>query len=373
MEQNSSNKPSRAVGFQRLKTTKVKVGNIYIGGDAPIIVQSMTTAKTADTEAVVAQILRIVEAGGEVVRLTTPTKSDASNLQNIKAELLAKGCEVPLVADVHFNPNVALEAAKWVEKVRINPGNWGDKQRFRELIALCKERGVAVRIGVNHGSLAPEIVEQYGDTPKGMVESALEFLRIAKDEEFDQVVVSFKSSNTRTMIQAYRLGVDAMQSEGFYAPLHLGVTEAGEGIEGRIKSAVGIGALLVDGIGDTIRVSLTEEPENEIPAAFEILQASRARISTTEVISCPGCGRTLFDLQGTTKLVKERFKGRAGLKIAVMGCIVNGPGEMADADYGYVGAGGGKVALYKDGQMIENKIPQQEALDRLEEIINCEL
>lgn len=371
MEQNS-NKPSRVAGFKRLNTTKVRVGNIYIGGDSPISVQSMTTAKTNDTEAVVAQIMRIVEAGGEVVRLTTPTKSDASNLEKIKAELLAKGCDVPLVADVHFNPNVALEAAKWVEKVRINPGNWGDKQRFRELIALCKERGVAIRIGVNHGSLAPEMVEKYGDTPEGMVESALEFLRIAKEEDFDQIVVSFKSSNTRTMIQAYRLGVECMHNEGFYAPLHLGVTEAGEGIEGRIKSAVGIGTLLVDGIGDTIRVSLTEEPENEIPAAFEILQASRARISTTEVISCPGCGRTLFDLQSTTKSVKERFKGRAGLKIAVMGCIVNGPGEMADADYGYVGAGNGVVTLYKNGEVAERKIPQEEALDRLEQIIDCQ-
>ncbi len=359
--------------YKKRETTKVKVGNIYIGGDAPISVQSMTTAKTKDTEEVVAQVLRIVEAGGEIVRLTTPTKSDATNLKEIKARLVSAGCNVPIVADVHFTASVALEAALYADKVRINPGNWGDRERFRELIAICKERGVAIRIGVNHGSLAAEMVEKYGDTPEGMVESALEFLEIAREENFDQVVVSFKSSNTRTMIEAYRLGVYEMEQRGYKAPLHLGVTEAGEGIEGRMKSAVGIGALLVDGIGDTIRVSLTEEPENEIPAAFEILQASRARISTTEVISCPGCGRTLYDLQGTTKLVKERFKGRAGVKIAVMGCIVNGPGEMADADYGYVGAGGGMVSLYKDGKMVENKIPQEMALDRLEEIMNGEL
>ncbi len=354
----------------RRKTMPVRVGNITIGGGAPISVQSMTTIATSQTDEVVDQIIRIARAGGEIVRLTTPARRDAENLKAIKEQLLALGCDTPIVADVHFNAEVALVAALYVDKVRINPGNWGDKERFRELIAICKERGVAIRIGVNHGSLSSQIVELYGDTPRGMVESAMEFLRVAREEEFDQVVVSFKSSNTRTMIEAYRAGVRAMDDEGFATPLHLGVTEAGEGIEGRIKSAVGIGALLIDGIGDTIRVSLTEEPENEIPAAFEILQASRARISKTEVISCPGCGRTMYDLQGTTRAVKERFKDRAGLKIAVMGCIVNGPGEMADADYGYVGSGVGVVTLYKNGEVVERNVPQEEALDRLEFIIH---
>ncbi len=365
MEQNNN--------FSRRKTTEVKVGNIIIGGDAPISVQSMTTVATNKTQEVVAQIMRIAEAGGEIVRLTAPSLADAENLRDIVNLLRFNSCNVPIVADVHFNSAIALVAAKYVDKVRINPGNWGDRAKFRELIAICKERGVAIRIGVNHGSLASEVVDKYGDTPEGMVESAMEFLRIAREENFDQVVLSFKSSNTRIMVAAYRMGVAAMDKEGFSAPLHLGVTEAGEGIEGRMKSAVGIGALLLDGLGDTIRVSLTEEPENEIPAALQILQASRARISTTEVVSCPGCGRTLYDLQGTTKKVKERFKDIKGLKIAVMGCIVNGPGEMGDADYGYVGAGGGKVAIYRKGVMVENHIPQEVAIEKLAEIIQNDM
>lgn len=356
----------------RRNTVAVRVGKVTIGGSAPVSVQSMTTVPTTDTEGVVAQILRIVAAGGEIVRLTTQGKREAENLKNIKEQLAAVGCDVPLVADVHFTPDVALVAAQYADKVRINPGNWGDRDKFRQLIGICKERGVAIRVGVNHGSLAPEIVDRYGDTPRGMVESALEFLRIAAAEDFDQLVVSFKASNVKVMIEAYRLGVEAMDAEGFRVPLHLGVTEAGEGIEGRIKSAVGIGSLLVDGLGDTIRVSLTEAPENEIPAAFEILQASRARISSTEVISCPGCGRTLYDLQGTTKRVKERFRGRAGLKIAVMGCVVNGPGEMADADWGYVGSGAGRVTLYRGKEVVERNIAESEALDKLEALIDNE-
>lgn len=355
----------------RRKTVAVRVGRITIGGGAPVSVQSMTTVPTTDTDGVVAQILAIAAAGGEIVRLTTQGKKEAENLKVIKERLVAAGCTVPIVADVHFTPDVALVAAQYADKVRINPGNWGDRAKFVALLAVCKERGVAIRVGVNHGSLAPEMVELYGDTPRGMVESAMEFLRIAQAEGFDQLVVSFKASNVLVMIEAYRLGVAAMDAEGLNVPLHLGVTEAGEGIEGRIKSAVGIGSLLVDGLGDTIRVSLTEAPENEIPVAFEILQASRARISTTEVISCPGCGRTLYDLQGTTKRVKERFKGRAGLKIAVMGCVVNGPGEMADADYGYVGSGAGRVTLYKGGEAVERNILEGEALDRLEALVNA--
>lgn len=355
--------------MQRRKTREVRVGNLIIGGSAPISVQSMTTVPTMDTEAVAAQIERIVAAGGEIVRLTTQGRREAENLGQIKALLASRGCNVPLVADVHFNPEVALVAARHVDKVRINPGNWGSIDRFGDLIAICRERGVAIRIGVNHGSLAPAIVEQYGDTPEGMVTSAMEFLKICREENFDQVVVSFKSSNVRVMAQAYRLGARQMDAEGLNFPLHLGVTEAGEGEDGRMRSAVGIGSLLLDGIGDTIRVSLTEEPECEIAPAFSILQASRARLSRSEIISCPGCGRTLYDLQSTTKAVKERFAYIQGVKIAVMGCIVNGPGEMADADYGYVGAGPGLITLYKAGQVVERNIPQAEALDRLEELI----
>ena len=356
----------------RRKTIEVRVGGVTIGGEAPVSVQSMTTVPTTDTDGVVAQVLRIAAAGGEIVRLTTQGRREAENLRVIKQRLVEAGCAVPLVADVHFTPDAALVAAQYADKVRINPGNWGDRAKFRELLKICKERGAAVRVGVNHGSLAPEIVEQWGDTPRGMVESALEFLRIAREEGFDQIVVSFKASNVKVMIEAYRLGVELMDAEGFLFPLHLGVTEAGEGVEGRIKSAVGIGALLVDGLGDTIRVSLTEEPEPEIPAAFEILQASRARISSTEVVSCPGCGRTLYDLQGTTKRVKERFMGRPGLKIAVMGCVVNGPGEMADADWGYVGAGLNKVDLYRKKEVVLRGVPEGEALEKLAELIDAD-
>ncbi len=360
MQQNNS--------FRRA-TTPVQVGNITIGGSAPISVQSMATVSTLDTQEVVEQILRIAKSGTEIVRLAVPSVKDAENLRNIKALLTEKGCTIPLVADVHFNAQIALVAAQYVDKVRINPGNWGNRDRFVELLNICKQRRVAIRIGVNHGSLSPEIVEQYGDTPEGMVQSALEFLRICRNENFDQVVVSFKSSNTRTMATAYRSAITAMDAEGFHCPLHLGVTEAGEGAEGRIKSAVGIGSLLLDGIGDTIRVSLTEPPENEATAAFQILQASRARISHTEIISCPSCARTLYDIQTTIKQVKERFSDIAGLKIAVMGCIVNGPGEMGDADYGYVGSTKGFITLYKDGKPVEKNIPEHLAIQKLEEII----
>lgn len=353
----------------RRKTIEVRVGNITIGGTAPISVQSMTTVPTMETDAVVAQILSIAAAGGEIVRLTTQGRSEAENFEHIARKVRQAGCTIPLVADVHFNPQVALIVAQYADKVRINPGNWGDRAKFVDLIEICRSRGVAIRVGVNHGSLDEAMVEKYGDTPRGMVESALEFLQIARQCNFDQIVVSFKASNVRVMVEAYRLGAEMMDAAGFNLPLHLGVTEAGEGDDGRMKSAVGIGSLLLDGLGDTVRVSLTEEPEAEIPAAFSILQAARARISKTEIISCPGCGRTLYDLQSTTKAIKERFKDMAGLKIAVMGCIVNGPGEMADADFGYVGAGSGLVTLYKGKQVVERNVPQADALDRLERLI----
>ena len=369
----------------------MKVGNIGIGGDNPVRVQSMCTTSTMDTEGCVRQILAIARAGGELVRLTTQGVREAENLKEIRRRVREEGCDVPLVADVHFNPHVAEVAALYCEKVRINPGNYVDAARqFKHLeytdeeyqaelqkiedrlipfLNICKEHHTAVRIGVNHGSLSDRIMSRYGDTPEGIVESCMEFLRICMKENFLDVVVSIKASNTVVMVESVRLLVKAMDKEGMTFPLHLGVTEAGEGEDGRIKSAVGIGALLVDGIGDTIRVSLSEAPENEIPVAYTLLQAARLRFTKTEYISCPGCGRTLFDLQGTIARVKKATSHLTGLKIAVMGCIVNGPGEMADADYGYVGAARGKVSLYKGKQCIEMNIPEDQAVERLLEII----
>jgi len=254
--------------------------------------------------------------------------------------------------------------------VRINPGNFGKtaddlKEKFIHFLKICKKHNTAIRVGVNHGSLSERMMNRYGDTPLGMVESCLEILRICREESFEKVVVSLKSSNTVLMVQAVRLLVERMCAEDFHFPLHLGVTEAGDGEDGRLKSAIGIGALLVDGIGDTIRVSLSEDPENEIPVAFGILQATRTRITKTEYISCPSCGRTLFDLQSTIKNIKEATSHLTGLKIGIMGCIVNGPGEMADADYGYVGAGKGKVYLYKGKECMEKNIPEKEAVEHL--------
>lgn len=374
------------------------MGHVGIGGDNPIRVQSMCNTSTMDTEACVQQILRIVKAGGEIVRLTTQGTREAENMGVIRDRLRQLGCNVPLVADVHFNPDVALVAARNCEKVRINPGNYTDPARtfkkleFTEdeyaaellkiedrlvpLLDVCKEHGTALRIGVNHGSLSDRIMSRYGDTPQGIVESCMEFLRICLKHHFNQVVISIKASNVMVMIQSMKMLVRAMDAEGMTFPLHLGVTEAGEGEDGRIKSAVGIGALLTEGIGDTIRVSLSEAPEKEIPVAFAILQAARLRMTKTEYISCPGCGRTLYDLEGTIARIKaavekaasqssELAQRLASLKIAIMGCIVNGPGEMADADYGYVGAARGKVSLYRRKELVERNIPQEEAVDRL--------
>ncbi len=614
----------------RFKTREVRVGSISIGGDAPIVVQSMTTTDTMDTQASVEQSMRMIEAGCELVRLTAPSKKDAANLENIKAALLAKGYNTPLVADIHFTPNAAEVAAGIVEKVRVNPGNYADKKRFEHidytdesyqaelkrieekftpLVKLCKANNTAMRIGTNHGSLSDRILSRYGDTPEGMVESAMEFIRICEKNDFFDIVLSMKASNTLVMVEAYRLLIHTMIENGMNYPLHLGVTEAGEGEDGRIKSAVGIGALLEDGIGDTIRVSLTEAPEEEIPVAqkllekykntnelflndigdlsydpfhvdrfesnevlnvggknvpvvvadvkseqvvkpanlfglgynysvpldkwnisdasadyvyigsksfdfelpgtlrfiadfdnwkanysthkqvipiisgnpdklpelnndavffvehlaedanvaylkdypnalivlnttysnktqlfrysrlnlaknninnpvvlkcqsdedddekfqlwsstdlgssfidgfgngiwlqanqspklinstsFGILQATRSRISKTEYISCPSCGRTLFDLQITTAKIRERTSHLKGVKIGIMGCIVNGPGEMADADYGYVGTGPGKIHLYKEKEVVRKNIPEDDAVDALISLI----
>ena len=623
--------------YQRRTSRKVKIGSIAIGGDDPIRIQSMTTTDTMDTQGTVAQSIRMIKAGSELVRITAPSKKDAENLENIKADIRASGFETPLVADIHFTPNAAEIAAGIVEKVRVNPGNYADKKKFEELeytnesyqaeldriearftplVKLCKINGTAMRIGTNHGSLSDRIMSRYGDTPLGMVESALEFLRICRKHDYHEIVLSMKASNTLIMVQAYRLLVAKMNEEGMDYPLHLGVTEAGDGEDGRIKSAVGIGALLEDGLGDTIRVSLTEEPEAELPVAkklaerylgredhasipevdhypvdpfefkrrasrsilniggeqvpvvigdlsgteqisqanlfplgynysvpldkwnirdqavdyiyigdrsidfeisgsvsliqdyetwnassrkdqrypylnwdqkshldeiesdllfqefdlqdadlealrglkkfagkmvliiksenshavaeirrvivelincgidcpvivkrtyskleeekfqlysavdlgallvdglvdgiwieaqgcggqqmvtstaFGILQASRSRISKTEYISCPSCGRTLFDLQETTAKIRKVTSHLKGVKIGIMGCIVNGPGEMADAHYGYVGTGPGKITLYKEKEVVRRNVPEAEAVDALVQLID---
>ena len=375
----------------RRKTVEVQVGNLPMGGDNPVRVQSMTTVPTTDTEGCIAQIKRIVDAGGEYVRLTTQGIREAENLKNIKEGLRREGYDVPIIADVHFNANVADVAALYADKVRINPGNYVDparkfkhldytdeeyadeikkiEERFVPFLNICKEHHTAIRIGVNHGSLSDRIMSRYGDTPEGMVESCMEFLRICVKENFMNVVISIKASNTEIMVRTVRLLVATMDSEDMHFPIHLGVTEAGEGEDGRLKSAVGIGALLIDGIGDTIRVSLSEAPEKEIPVAYGILQAARVRITKTEYISCPGCGRTLYNLEETIAKIKAATSHLSGLKIAIMGCIVNGPGEMADADYGYVGAARGKVSLYKRKQCIEMNIPEEKAVDRLLQFI----
>ena len=458
----------------RRPSTVAHVGSVDLGGNNPIRIQSMTTTNTLDTEACVSQAMRIIEAGGELVRLTTQGQREAENLKNISAALRAKGIETPLVADVHFNANVADVAAQYAEKVRINPGNYVDPARtFKHLeytdeeyaaelqkiderlmpfIKICKEHHTAVRIGVNHGSLSDRIMSRYGDTPEGIVESCMEFLRIFRRENFNDIVISIKASNTVVMVQSVRLLVKTMDAEDMHYPLHLGVTEAGEGEDGRIKSAVGIGALLTEGIGDTIRVSLSEEPEREIPVARKlvdlipectrlrveaeasikddmitlvlddgngqppidwetlqlkaamsvgallinrkatklsivnskfsiekltelsdaILQAARIKFTKTEYISCPGCGRTLYNLQETIARIKQATAGLVGLKIGIMGCIVNGPGEMADADYGYVGAGPGRISLYRRKECVEKNIPESEAVEHLLALIEKE-
>lgn len=387
----------------RRQTHEVKIGKLRIGGQNRVAVQSMTTCSTMDTEGCVEQCIRIIDAGADLVRLTTQGTREAENLRNIKAGLVARGYgDTPLCADVHFNPNVADVAATIVEKVRINPGNYVDParqfkhleytdeeyqqelqrldDRFCGFLSICREHGTAIRIGVNHGSLSDRIMSRYGDTPAGIVESCMEFLRICEREHFPDVVVSIKASNTVIMVESVRLLCKEMEKEGMDYPLHLGVTEAGEGEDGRLKSAVGIGALLIDGIGDTIRVSLSEEPECEIPVAQSILQAARVQMCKTEFISCPGCGRTLYDLQDTIRRVKAAIEEKAKadaryrtLKIGIMGCIVNGPGEMADADYGYVGAARGKVSLYKNKECVERNVPESEAVEHLIAFIDKEL
>lgn len=534
--------------YRRRLSSPVKVGKIVVGGDNPIRIQSMTNTPTLDTNASTAQTVRLADAGAEIVRLTTQGVKEAHNMEMIRERLLYLGKDVPLVADVHFNPKAAYEAARTCDKVRINPGNFADpvhtfktieftdelyekelervRASFADFLEVCKAHGTAVRIGVNHGSLSDRIMSRYGDTPLGMVESVMEYLRVCRQTGFDDVVISIKASNTVVMTETMRLLVSRMESEGMRYPLHLGVTEAGDGEDARMKSAVGIGSLLAEGIGDTIRVSLSEDPVNEIPVAarlvdyitrreghdpvaepekilpgaarshsepvpgmehdgcplfvasdcdtlperwhetdaaelpqtfrdnlpvvltsghvnrvgqtaswidrfvaaggknpviikfrfdttdetelviqsgadfgalllggygsgiiidaprfsaenkhriaMSLLQATRIYMSKTEYIACPGCGRTLFDLQSTLKKVKEATSHLKGLKIGVMGCVVNGPGEMADADYGYVGAGPGKVSIYKGKQLMIKNIDQNDALGMLLDLIRSE-
>lgn len=530
--------------YKRRKTHEVKVGDLGIGGENPVRIQSMANTDTNDIENSALQGVRIADAGGELVRYTTQGVREAAALGKIRSRMRELGCNVPVSADVHFNPKAAFEAATTADKVRINPGNFVDAARtFRKLeftdeeyaaeigkieetlvpfLNLCKEKGVAVRLGVNHGSLSDRIMSRYGDTPAGMVESVMEFLEVCRRENFNDVVISIKASNTSVMVETVKLLVGRMDEKGMTFPLHLGVTEAGDAEDGRIKSAVGIGALMAEGIGDTIRVSLSEPPENEVPVAallrdyiaaranhtpieepakvlpglsrshlrklrgFEdkpvamhadkpneiffladasmpvknpefagplviksrhvnapaeimsyidrfvaagydnpvvvsleykdtdldalrvkagadfgylllngyasgievvddnfdektladlelgILQAARLRMSKTEYIACPSCGRTLFDLQKTLQDVKEATKEMKGLKIGVMGCIVNGPGEMADADYGYVGAGPGRVSIYRGKELIQKNIPAEEALPALISLIRTD-
>ena len=449
--------------YNRRKSISVRVGSTAIGGSNPIRLQSMTTTATMDTKGCIEQAIRIIQAGGELVRMTTQGTREAENMRLIREGLTARGYNTPLVADVHFNPAVADVAARYVEKVRINPGNYVDpartfkqleytdqeyaqeiqriRDRFIPFLNICREHNTAIRIGVNHGSLSDRIMSRYGNTPAGMVESCMEFLRICVEQNFMNVVISIKASNTVVMIETVRLLVKEMDREGMAFPIHLGVTEAGEGEDGRIKSAIGIGALLAEGIGDTIRVSLSEAPEREIPVARKlvdyaavtaqvrasariengilelsyndssledfqlhaamdagallidgkakdlklinpnisaeqiksteeaILQGARIRFSKPEYISCPGCGRTLYNLEETIARIKAATGHLKGVKIAIMGCIVNGPGEMADADFGYVGAGRGKISLYRGKECIEKNIPEENAVDRLLQLI----
>ena len=390
-----------------------------MGGDSPIVVQTMCDTHTYDVDATVAQCLRLAEAGAGLIRITVPGVNDVQHIREIRRRLREAGCMVPLCADIHFSSETAIAVAPEVEKVRINPGNFHrdhDKAReqFSRLIEVCREHGTAIRIGLNHGSLGSYITERYGNTPFAMATAAMEWVKMCVEREFYSVVVSLKASNTVVMTQAYRELVKMMREEGHVFPLHLGVTEAGGGDSARIKSCIGIAALLQEGIGDTIRVSLTEPPENELPVARylaeglkgdemldaaiewgpkllkreideipasagvseyltnEIMQAARRRFYKAEYIACPGCGRTMYDLQKTFAEVKARTSHLKGVVIAVMGCIVNGPGEMADADWGYVGEGGGKVAIYRKGEPVLRHIPDSEAIDKLLELIEAE-
>ena len=443
--------------MERMKTLTVKAGNIKIGSEEPIVVQTMCNTHTADITDSLAQCVELYEAGAQMIRLTVPSLKDVENLATIKQGLVERGINVPIVADVHFSSEIAIAVAAVADKVRINPGNFHRdhekaKAQFARFIEVCKAHNTAVRIGLNHGSLGERITTLYGNTPKAMKEAAMEWLEMCIANDFYNVVVSLKASNTLVMVEAYRLLAAAMKERGVVFPIHIGVTEAGNGDAGRIKSIVGTSTLLAEGIGDTIRVSLTEPPVNELPVAQyladryghrlnstmtsikiedkkaiatycapskerllmdvasdfggrlmdhelddfeicgtyqnengqeivldgseyaayledEVMQAARRRFYRPEYIACPGCGRTMYNLETTFNTVKERTKHLKGMVIAVMGCIVNGPGEMADADWGYVGEGNHKVSIYKKKTPVLKHIPEDEAIDKLLELI----
>lgn len=392
------NPPATASEFDttihRRKTRPVRVGSVTIGGGYPVVVQSMINEDTLDIDGSVAGIRRLHEIGCEIVRVTVPSLAHAAALAKIREKLLATYQPVPLVADVHHNGmKIALEVAKHVDKVRINPGLYvfekpkadrseysqaefdeiGEKiaETLKPLVISLRDQDKAMRIGVNHGSLAERMLFTYGDTPEGMVQSALEFIRICESLDFRNLVVSLKASRVPVMVAAYRLMVKRMDELGMDYPLHLGVTEAGDGEYGRIKSTAGIATLLADGIGDTIRVSLTEAPEKEIPVCYSILQSLGLRKTMVEYVACPSCGRTLFNLEDVLQQVREATKHLTGLDIAVMGCIVNGPGEMADADYGYVGKQAGYIALYRGREEIK-RVPEREGVTELINLIKAD-
>jgi (E)-4-hydroxy-3-methylbut-2-enyl-diphosphate synthase len=380
--------------IKRRKTRPVQVADVTIGGGYPVVVQSMINEDTLDIDGSVAAIRRLHEIGCEIVRVTVPSLGHAKALAEIKQKLKQTYKDVPLVADVHHNGmKIALEVANHVDKVRINPGLYvfekpksdrleyaqnefeeiGEKIRetLAPLVLTLKEQGKAMRIGVNHGSLAERMLFTYGDTPEGMVQSALEFIRICESLDFRNIVISMKASRVPVMVAAYRLLVKRMDEFEMDYPLHLGVTEAGDGEYGRIKSTAGIATLLADGIGDTIRVSLTEAPEKEIPVCYSILQALGLRKTMVEYVACPSCGRTLFNLEEVLHKVREATKHLTGLDIAVMGCIVNGPGEMADADYGYVGRQPGYISLYRGREEIK-KVPEDQGVEELINLIKAD-
>lgn len=390
----SSGELSTDTTIHRRQTRPIQVGNVTIGGNHPVVVQSMINEDTLDIDGSVAAIRRLHEIGCEIVRVTVPSMAHAQALAEIKQKLYASYQPVPIVADVHHNGmKIALEVAKHIDKVRINPGLYvfekpksnrteysqtefeeiGDKirQTLEPLVVCLRDQGKAMRIGVNHGSLAERMLFTYGDTPEGMVESALEFIRICESLDFRNLVISLKASRVPVMIAANRLMVKRMNELGMDYPLHLGVTEAGDGEYGRIKSTAGIGTLLAEGIGDTIRVSLTEAPEKEIPVCYSILQSLGLRKTMVEYVACPSCGRTLFNLEEVLHKVREATKHLTGLDIAVMGCIVNGPGEMADADYGYVGKQPGYISLYRGREEIK-RVPEDRGVEELINLIKAD-
>lgn len=382
------------VTYPRRKTTPCRVGPVTIGGGYPVVVQSMITEETRNVEACVEQIIALHEAGCELIRVTTPSLNDAQLMGEIRAKVTERHGYVPLTADVHHQGTaIAVEAAKHVDEVRVNPGLFvfrkptnqleyspeehaaevkAIEESFVPVVEACKAHGRAMRVGVNHGSLSERMLVTYGDTPDGMVESAMEYLRIAEAHGYTNLNISLKASRVPVMLAANRLMVKRMDEVGMAYPLHLGVTEAGDGVYARIKSTTGIGTLLAEGIGDTIRVSLSEDPINEIPVCYDILQALGLRKTKVEYIACPSCGRTKFNLPTVLNQVREATKHLVGLDIAVMGCIVNGPGEMADADYGYVGASGGKITLYRRREVVKTSIPQERGVEELIDLLRAD-